>query len=141
MTLLAPNSSIASKTTELCEQITQDPNFKKLHADVEQFLGDDAAKLQYQNVHQTGEALHGKQQAGIEIDSEEIKNFEDLRDALLTNPIAADFINAQRSLEAMQKEISSYLNITFELGRVPSREEVEEANNAGGCCGGGGCGC
>ncbi len=144
MTLLSQRTTITSKTKELCEQIADDPEFKKLQADVERFLADDAAKLQYQTVHEKGEELHHKQSAGIELGTAEVKTFEDARDTLFDNPVAADFMDAQRRLESMQKEIGKYVSMTMELGRVPSADEVEEANNAGGCCGGGGgggCGC
>ena len=144
MTMLAERTSIISKTKELCEQIAADEKFIKLQADVERFLADDSAKLQYQSVHEKGEELHNKQHAGVELSSTEIKAFEDARDALFDNKIAADFMDAQRTLETMQKEIGKYVGMTMELGRVPTDEEIEESNNSGGgCCGGsgGGGGC
>ena len=144
MTMLAERTSIISKTKELCEQIAADEKFIKLQADVERFLADDSAKLQYQSVHEKGEELHNKQHAGVELSSTEIKAFEDARDALFDNKIAADFMDAQRTLETMQKEIGKFVGMTMELGRVPTDEEIEESNNSGGgCCGGsgGGGGC
>ena len=139
MTALAEKTSIVSKTKELCAAIAEDSQFKKLQADVERFLSDDSAKLQYQAVHEKGEELHHKQHAGVELGSAEIKNFEDARDSLFDNKVAADFMDAQRTLESMQKDISKYVSMTLELGRVPTEEEIEEANqNSGGCCGGSG---
>jgi len=79
------------------------------------------------------------QQSGVELGATEIKDFETTRDALFENKLAADFMDAQRSLEGIQKEISQYVGMTLELGRVPTDEEIAEAQNAGGgCCGGGG---
>ena len=46
-------------------------------------------------------------------------------------------MDAQRTLEGIQKQIGSYVSMTLELGRVPTDEEIEESNS-GGCCGGGG---
>ncbi len=140
MTMLAERTSIISKTKELCEQIAADEKFIKLQADVERFLADDSAKLQYQSVHEKGEELHNKQHAGVELGSAEIKAFEDARDALFDNKVAADFMDAQRTLETIQKEIGKYVGMTMELGRVPTDDEIEESNNSGGCCGGGGSG-
>lgn len=140
MTALAEKTSITSKTKELCTAIAEDEQFIKLQADVERFLSDDSAKLQYQSVHEKGEELHNKQHAGVELGAAEIKAFEDARDALFENKIASDFMDAQRTLEAMQKDISKYVSMTLELGRVPSEEEVDEAKNSGGCCGGSGSG-
>ena len=139
MSALAEKTSIISKTKELCAAIAEDSKFQKLQADVERFLSDDSAKLQYQSVHEKGEELHHKQHAGVELGSTEIKAFEDARDALFDNRIAADFMDAQRTLESMQKDIAKYVSMTLELGRVPTDEEIEEAQNSGGgCCGGNG---
>ena len=140
MSILAQRTSIISKTKELCALIAEDEQFLKLQADVERFLSDDAARLQYQSVHEKGEELHNKQHAGVQLGSAEIKSFEAARDALFDNKIAADFMDAQRILEGMQKEISKYISLTMELGHVPSDDEIEAASG-GGCCGGGGCGC
>jgi cell fate (sporulation/competence/biofilm development) regulator YlbF (YheA/YmcA/DUF963 family) len=142
MSTLLEKTSIISKTKELCAQIVEDAQFKKLHGDVERFLSDDAAKLQYQSVHEKGEELHHKQHAGVELGAAEIKAFEDARDALFDNKVAADFMDAQRTLESIQKDIGKYVGMTLELGRVPTDEEMAEANS-GGCCGGsgGGSGC
>ena len=143
MNILAEKTSIISKTKELCAQIAADEQFVKLQADVERFLADDVAKLQYQSVHEKGEELHHKQHAGVELGAAEVKAFEDARDSLFDNKIAADFMDAQRTLEALQKQISQYITMTMELGRIPTDDELENANS-GGCCGGGGgggCGC
>ena len=137
MSMLLEKSSIISKTKDLCEQIAKDEDFIKLQGDVERFLADDSAKLQYQSVHEKGEELHQKQQAGVELGAAEIKTFEDTRDALFNNQVAADFMNAQRTLEGIQKEVSQYVSMTLELGRVPTDEEIADAKS-GGCCGGGG---
>jgi cell fate (sporulation/competence/biofilm development) regulator YlbF (YheA/YmcA/DUF963 family) len=143
--LIAEESAVISKTKELCAQIAKDPSFLKLQADVERFLSDDAARLQYQSVHERGEELHHKQHAGIELGAAEIREFESARDALFENEIARDFLSAQRELEGLQKQIGKFVSTTIELGRVPTSDDLAE--QSGGCCGGGGggggggCGC
>lgn len=143
MSIVAEESAVIEKTKELCAQIVSDPSFLKLQGDVERFLADDAARLQYQSVHERGEELHHKQHAGIELGAAEIREFESARDALYSNEIAREFLTAQRELENLQKEIGKYVGATIELGRVPTAEDLE-SKNGGGCCGGGdggGCGC
>jgi cell fate (sporulation/competence/biofilm development) regulator YlbF (YheA/YmcA/DUF963 family) len=143
MSLTAENSAVIVKTRELCALIAGDPVFISLQETVERFLGDDDARLQYQSVHQRGEELHQKQHAGIQLGSAEIREFEAAREALFQNPVASSFFQAREELERLQKTISKHVNLTLELGRVPSAEELEEASG-GGCCGGGGgggCGC
>lgn len=135
MSILAEDSAVIAKTKELCAQIASDPSFLKLQADVERFLADDSARLQYQSVHERGEELHHKQHAGVELGATEIREFESARDALFENEIARDFLSAQRELETLQKQIGKYVGGTIELGRVPT---VDELVDKGGCCGGGG---
>ena len=136
MSILAEDSAVIAKTKELCAQIASDPSFLKLQADVERFLGDDSARLQYQSVHERGEELHHKQHAGVELGAAEIREFESARDALFENEIARDFLSAQRELETLQKQIGKYVGGTIELGRVPTADEL--VDKGGGCCGGGG---
>jgi cell fate (sporulation/competence/biofilm development) regulator YlbF (YheA/YmcA/DUF963 family) len=140
MSATATASRIMDKALELCAEIANDDRVAELQETVEAFLADDAAKLQYQSVHERGEALHQKQHAGIELSASEIREFEGARDALFGNKLAVNFMNAQRELETMQREIGKLVSLTLELGRVPTDEDLEEAQG-GGCCGGGGCGC
>ena len=143
MSIVAEESPVIVKTKELCAQIASDPSFLKLQANVERFLSDDSARLQYQSVHERGEELHHKQHAGVELGASEIREFESARDALFENEVARDFLSAQRELETLQKEIAKYVGSTIELGRVPTAEDLED--KGGGCCGGnsggGGGGC
>ena len=142
MSSVLEQSPVVGKTLELCASLASDPAFLKLHASVETFLGDNAARLQYQSVHEKGEELHHKQHAGVELGASEIREFEAAREALMDNSIARDFLSAQRELENLQKEITQYINATFELGRVPTEDDMAAANSSG-CCGGngGGGGC
>ena len=146
MSIIDEDSAVIVKTRELCAQIASDPMFLTLQASVERFLNDDAARLQYQSVHERGEDLHQKQHAGIQLGAAEIREFEDARAALLENDIAREFLDAQRELESLQKEIRKYIGMTLELGRAPTADDLVEAGHgSGGCCGGGGggggCGC
>lgn len=139
----AEETAVLAKTRELCAEIANDPTVKRLQEAVETFLSDDSARLQYQSVHERGEELHQKQHAGIELGRAEIREFEAARDALLENEVARAFLDAQEQLTRLQKQIGKYVGLTLELGRVPTDEDLAEAEG-GGCCGGGGgggCGC
>jgi len=143
MSLLSEDSAVMMKTRELCSAIATDATFLKLTERVENFFGDDAARLQYQSVNERGEELHQKQSAGIELSNREISEFEEARDALLANDVARGFLEAQRELETLQRSIGKYVGLTLELGRVPTADDFAQAQG-GGCCGGGGgggCGC
>jgi len=145
MSIIDQDSAVMAITRELCARIASDPMFLKLQASVERFLNDDAARIQYQDVNTRGEDLHQKQQAGIQLGAAETRDFETARDALLENAVAREFIEARRELESLQKELRKYIGMTLELGRVPTADDLAEASDGGGCCGGGGggggCGC
>ena len=144
MSIIDHDSTVIVKTREFCAQIARDPMFLKLQANVERFLNDDAARIQYQNVNVRGEDLNQKQHAGIQLGVSEIREFEAAREALLENDVAREFLDAQRELESLQKEIRKYIGMTLELGRVPTADDlVEVSHGGGGCCGGSGsvCGC
>ena len=140
MTLLTDNSAILLKTQELCATIAENPDFLQYQSRIEKFLDDDAARAQYKGTHEMGEQLHQKQHAGLELGTAEIKAFEAARDALFDNPVACEFMDAQQALETLRKQITKYVAMTLELGRVPTADDLTESTG-GGCCGGGGGGC
>lgn len=141
--MLLEKTSVVDKTKELCETILNQDSFKNLRAQVETFLNNDEAKLQYQSVHELGDSLNQKQRSGVELSESEISEFEQSREQLLQNTIVTDFMDAQKGLQEIQSTISKYVGMTIENGVVPTEEEIMAAGG-GGCCGGGGgggCGC
>jgi cell fate (sporulation/competence/biofilm development) regulator YlbF (YheA/YmcA/DUF963 family) len=141
MSITAEDSAVIVKTREFCAQIASDPMFCQLQESIERFLNDEAARLQYQSIHERGEDLHQKQHAGIQLGASEVREFEAAREALLENEVAREFIAAQQQLENLQKVIRKTVALTLELGRVPTAADLAEAEGGGGCCGGGGGGC
>lgn len=133
MQTLTEESVVIRKTKELCEALVQEPDFQAIRQRLETFLADDAARGQYDVLMMKGEALQQKQQLGVQISDEEIAEFEKLRDALMTNAVAKDFLEAQRAMHKMQESVTQYVSKTFELGRVPEAEDLE--HNCGGGCG------
>ena len=107
---------------------------------IDAFMGDEMARSQYETVMHKGRALHEKQHQSLPLSGEEISDFETSRDALLANPVAKGFIDAQEELHGLRDTIQDYVAKTIELGRLPKAEDFEQS----GCCGGnggGGCGC
>ena len=137
MNLLEDDSAVMGKTRDLCETIANDSDYRDLLQKVEKFLGDDEARLSYQSVHESGQALNQKQQSGLQLSDSEIAEFEGARTELFNNPIASDFMQAQQTLEALQSSVSRMVGMTLGLGRVPTPEDIAQASG-GGCCGGGG---
>jgi len=83
-----------------------------------------------------GQALQEKQHHGQTLEPTEIAAFEKDRDALLKNPVAAGFLDAQEEMHELQSSVKKIVAKTIELGRIPLAEDLAE----GGSCGSG-CGC
>ena len=136
-TIQAKESPVITKTRELCEVLVSQDSFKRLKGQVDAFLADPKSQTQYQDLSELQSHLVGKQRSGMTLSQQEIDDFETARRELMANTVASGFIEAQRLMEKLQEEISSYVQLAFELGRAPTAEEVEADKKKGGCCGGG----
>ncbi len=137
MSTIIEDTAISEKTKELCATIVEQESFVKLQSQVEAFLSNDEARLQYQSVHDQGEALNQKQRSGVELGESEISEFEQAREELLKNTTVTDFMGAQKDLQTIQNMIGKMVGMTLELGRTPTAEDFAAAEDGGGCCGGG----
>jgi cell fate (sporulation/competence/biofilm development) regulator YlbF (YheA/YmcA/DUF963 family) len=126
---------ILQKTRELCQTILEQPTIRSIRERIDAFMGNQQARAQYDGLMSKGQALQQKQQMSLPLTGEEISDFEQHRDALLENPIARAFLDAQEELHNVQQSIQKYVSKTLELGRMPTEEEL----SSGGC--GEGCGC
>jgi cell fate (sporulation/competence/biofilm development) regulator YlbF (YheA/YmcA/DUF963 family) len=135
MTTQTADPAIVQKTKELCETIVAQPEFQSIRTRIDAFMANDKARMQYQNVMEKGEMLQQKQQNGLPLSPEEITEFEKNRDALVSNPVARDFLDAQQAMHKVQESVGQYVAKTFELGRAPTDEDFD----SGSC--GSGCGC
>ncbi len=126
--------SVQQKTRELCQAIVDQPEFQQMRQQIDAFMSDEAAKLQYQTVMEKGQMLQYKQETGSPLSNDEIMAFEKERDALVNNPVARAFLDAQQQMQKVQETVGQYVSKTFELGRMPTDEDM-----SGGC--GSGCGC
>ena len=83
-----------------------------------------------------GQTLQQKQQRSQQLSPEEISSFESDREALLNNPVARGFLDAQEELHHVHETVNRYVAKTLELGRMPTENDFESED-----CGHGGCGC
>ena len=126
---------IIEKTKELCQTIVEQPEFKEIRRRIDSFMADDTAKMQYQQVAEKHEMLQHKQQMGATLNNDEVMAFEKDRQALESNPVARGFMEAQQQMHQFQQTVNQLMSKTFELGRIPTDDDLE-----GGSCGSG-CGC
>ena len=140
--LKTQETPVALKIQELCQTIVDQPHFSEMLGAIDVFMNDPEARGLYQRVTELQETLVGKQQRGESLTDDEIDEFESQRDLLLDNKVASAFLDARQQIGKVQDSVSKYVQLTFELGRVPLESDVEAASGGGGCCGGGGgCGC
>jgi cell fate (sporulation/competence/biofilm development) regulator YlbF (YheA/YmcA/DUF963 family) len=135
MQTMIEQSPVTLKTRELCQAIVDQPNMSSIRQRIDAFMGDEKTRAQYDGVMSKGQALQQKQQMSLPLTGEEISDFEQHREALLGNPVARGFMDAQEELHQVQESIQQYVTKTLELGRVPAEEEMD----SGSC--GHGCGC
>jgi len=136
MPVTIEESPITRKTQELCQALANEPGMKALHQTINRFLADETSRAQYDSLVTKGQALHEKQQRSQPLSPEEIADFEQHRDAVLNNPVARGFLDAQQELRQVEQSIHKYVSKTLELGHLPSEEEL----SSGGCCGHDDCG-
>jgi cell fate (sporulation/competence/biofilm development) regulator YlbF (YheA/YmcA/DUF963 family) len=135
MQTMTEESVITQKTKELCQAILDQPDFQSARQSIDRFMADDRARNQYENLMAKGQALQEKQQRSQQLTQEEISAFEKERDALMNNPVARGFLNAQEELHRVHETVNQQVSKTIELGRLPTEADFE----SGSC--GHGCGC
>lgn len=128
-------TKVETKTNELCQAILEEIQSDGIRKRIDTFLADSAARTQYEALMSKGQALQEKQHHGQPLDPAEISTFEKDRDALLKNPVAVGFLDAQEEMHDIQHTVKKMVGKTIELGRIPTAEDLSE----GGC--GHGCGC
>jgi cell fate (sporulation/competence/biofilm development) regulator YlbF (YheA/YmcA/DUF963 family) len=121
-------TKIEEKTQELCEAIITQPEMVAIRKRIDTFLADDRTRSQYEILMSKGQALHDKQHGGQPLPPAEISEFEQQREALLTNPVAVGFLDAQEEMRAIQKSIQKRITKTLELGRIPLEADLEEGS-------------
>lgn len=126
-------SHIIQRTLDLCQAIVEQPEFRSLKESIDAFMGDEGAKFQYQQVNQVGQLLQMKQREGAELQPEEIARFETMRQELLANPTAMRFLDAQDKMQQIHQAVGKALDKTFELGRRPAFEDLQDGSCGSGC--------
>jgi len=130
------STKVEIKSRELCEAILEQLQTGGIKQRIDTFLADATARGAYESLMSKGQSLQEKQHGGQVLEPSEITAFEGERDALLKNPVASGFLDAQEEMHEMQSSLKKLVSKTIELGRIPTAEDLAE----GGSCGSG-CGC
>ena len=126
-------TKIETKTNELCEAILEQIQSGGIRKRIDTFLADSSARGQYELLMSKGQALQEKQHQGGQLDPVEISAFEKDRDALLKNPVASSFLDAQEEMHELQSSVQKIVAKTIELGRIPVAEDLAEGSCGHGC--------
>ena len=129
------DTPVIQKTKELCQTILDQPAYQSIKTTIQTFLNDPSMSTHYQRLCDAQDALHHKHEHGELISDEEVAAFERDETEFLANPLAQQFIEAQRQMHKIEQTITGYVRKTFELGRMPTEDDFSE----GGC--GPSCGC
>ncbi len=124
---------VRQKTLELCETIVRHPQFQNIRQRLESFMADTKAQQQYQSLSEKGRSLHERQEQGLPLDGPEIAAFDLEREAFLRNPVAKGFLDAQEEMHDLQHGVKQFVSKTFELGRIPAEEDLQEGSCGNGC--------
>jgi len=131
--ILIMATQIETKTLELCSTILEHLEANGVRKRIDTFLADTDARGQYEKLMNQGQALQEKQQSGHTLAPAEIYEFEKGRDALLKNPVASAFLDAQEEMNNLQHNVQKHINKTMELGRIPTTADLENACGTCGC--------
>ena len=134
--ILAANfmlTKVETKTNELCQAILEEMQANGIRNRIDAFLLDTNARGQFETVNRKGQALHEKIHAGQPLNGADVADFEKDRDALLKNPVAKNFLEAQDQLHEIQHSVQKLISKTLELGRIPTAEDLEEGSCGHGC--------
>jgi cell fate (sporulation/competence/biofilm development) regulator YlbF (YheA/YmcA/DUF963 family) len=133
MTTQANGNAVLEKTRELCAALVAAPTMISIRERISTFMADDKSRAQYEALMTKGQAMQEKQQNSLPLAGEEISEFERQREALLANPVATGFLDAQQELHEIQESIHKHISKTLELGRVPAPEDLENCGCESGC--------
>jgi cell fate (sporulation/competence/biofilm development) regulator YlbF (YheA/YmcA/DUF963 family) len=126
-------TNVETKTNELCLAILEQLQTGHVRQRIDTFLEDANARGQYERLMSKGQALQEKQHNGETLDPTEISTFEQERDALLKNPVASAFLDAQEEMHDLQHSVQRFVAKTIELGRLPAEADLTEGSCGHGC--------
>jgi cell fate (sporulation/competence/biofilm development) regulator YlbF (YheA/YmcA/DUF963 family) len=126
-------TKIETKTNELCEAILEQLQTNGIRKRIDTFLADAGTRGQYETLMSKGQALQEKQHHGQPLEPAEISSFEKDREALLRNPVASGFLDAQEEMHHLQSSVQKVVAKTIELGRLPVAADLEEGSCGHGC--------
>lgn len=134
MSIFVENNRLFELMAELYDCLAGMQRFQDAQKSVSDFLADEEARHQYEQLLDLEEELHRKQQEG-KLTENDLQAYKAVNDALKTIPDAERFFKAQRELENIHLQIMNFIGIAIETGQIPSPDEIEDfsCDNCGKC--------
>ena len=125
MSFIKNNSELKEKLNNFCEYLNNIPQINKFNKELDDFLLVEENNQLHENALKWEEMIEQKQLDGEEILEDDLNAFKDIHTKLNAQQGAEEFFNAQESLMSFMDEITSYITISLQLGRIPDEEEIE----------------
>ena len=133
MHIISEDSPVQQKIRDLCQAIVDHPEFGEILQRNLSFQADSALQQQLQQLNETMAQLQEKQQQGQPLTESEMAAFEQLRSDFLKQPLATAYVEAQQEVQAVRKVVGQYVSRTFELGRMPQKEDLASCGHGCEC--------
>ncbi|MDF1816290.1 MAG: YlbF family regulator [Verrucomicrobiales bacterium] len=127
--------TLEEKTRELCQFILEDPAYAAASGSIDTFQESEEAQKIYRNWQQKAAELHHMHHEGKEPEQSDIVELERLKQVVMDNQIAADFVEAEDSVNDIFGTVMKMVQKTLQNGSIPTEDDLNE------CCGNSGCGC
>ena len=127
--------TLEDKTRELCQFILEDPAFAAAFGSIDAFQEDKEAQGLYKSWQEKAAELHHMHHEGKEPSQSDVVEMERLKQTVMDNSVAADFVEAEDSVNDIFGTVMKLVQKTLQNGQIPTEDEMNE------CCSSGGCGC
>ncbi|MFI3244834.1 MAG: YlbF family regulator, partial [Akkermansia sp.] len=138
-------TSLSPELVELAQQLSAafatSQQVTSAKARIGLFYQNQEATDMFRKVQECGEGLREKQMSGMSPSEDEIAQFDEMRQAVVSNELCTGFLESRQQIEELLGTVNQYLCLAIDLGRSPSDEEVANAMQQQMQAGSGGCGC
>lgn len=133
MSSAAQSPQVIRQARELCRVLAAHDGFAGTRRKFDAFMENPALRARYQIAGERGRLLELKQAGGLELTDDELSGYHAERDALLNDPLVRGFLEAQEEMRLVQDLVNRCLTRTYELGRMPTDEEILGHSCGPGC--------
>lgn len=129
------SQQVLDQAFELGKKIAESDEFKAVQQAESTMLSDPEAQKLLMEFQQMQQQQRQKQESGLPITPDEIKNFEQMELKMLQNPLIKNFSEAQHNFQELLNTVNETINNTM----LDKRDNAGSSCSSGSCSGS--CGC